>query len=846
MSPLDSWFPQAAQPAVQQPQSLASSPSLFDRGFTSPSLAPHSPTRRVSAVQQPAVSSRAACLRPSSLEASPLEVLRAVGDALKGQAVCVLAHEQEYGTTALYVHSSRPLDEALSPKLLLSVDIQPQRATVFALIRPYDGSRIQAAMNSLAATHVGFNAAIVHTNSDLLTIFEDSSSQLTSQVPPSRYSVCVVFTQDVCPVGEPGTATGRIEIQGGGNAQELQAVYRALMSRPEVAANSVTVSCGSSAITVEPRKYTELLVVKDVVLETLRDIGLPHELARNNVVLFQQENEVTIKGCSTEIEIAPADNADGSRYADLSPAGVVSTILPELGYAGSPRTGPNTFAFDLAGLKCTACAQALLQSLLQTVGQSNIVKVSLSLTRSVLLVTSNDDHTGACVQHVISVLRSMQVPATLLFGGPSEQDVVGPEVMQFECQVYAQALQSLRAVGPPGGSTTVLEVALRPSSVSCPTCANLLQKTLSNMLLALRNVAVDHSRSVLLVELVTELIGEAELVSTLASLGYQPQVVQAGKHLLPALHDLLRIRSTLSTVPIPTPEVTKMVEAPSVDSLSSMGCVAAYTAKVSFALGQPPTSTILMLGSKNQVPVEDAETKYDLYFLNSPSEPAVRVDLEPSPVYLEKEYTIWYDKVVDRSKPNAPECNLVELESFNTVQDFWRAWQKFDLFHLQEGDVIMVFRNHVQPNIHHPVNKGGGRWYTRALPLETRGKLWTGLVLAMLGENLEDNTNNEVSGVVLSVKPGGDRIEVWVDGDYHHHAKHGHDNVPLHRQLSPTMGDILARVLSLNPGRHRLHYWTHVAYERHRKLHSGSARRDKRKHKMAVASQGARPGPGTP
>lgn len=34
-----------------------------------------------------------------------------------------------------------------------------------------------------------------------------------------------------------------------------------------------------------------------------------------------------------------------------------------------------------------------------------------------------------------------------------------------------------------------------------------------------------------------------------------------------------------------------------------------------------------------------------------------------------------------------------------------------------------------------------------ALPLEMRMQLWTGLVLAMLGEFLEDNTNNEVCGV---------------------------------------------------------------------------------------------------
>lgn len=45
-----------------------------------------------------------------------------------------------------------------------------------------------------------------------------------------------------------------------------------------------------------------------------------------------------------------------------------------------------------------------------------------------------------------------------------------------------------------------------------------------------------------------------------------------------------------------------------------------------------------------------------------------------------------------------------------------RIWTNFDLAGLQEGDVLMVFRRAVQPNIHHPVNKAGGRWYTRALP----------------------------------------------------------------------------------------------------------------------------------
>uniref|UniRef100_A0A7S1IIE2 Uncharacterized protein n=1 Tax=Eutreptiella gymnastica TaxID=73025 RepID=A0A7S1IIE2_9EUGL len=728
------------------------------------------------------------------------------------------------------------------------VDIQPQGASVFTLKRPYNRRMVQEAMNFQAATHVGFNAAVVHSNADLLTIFEDPGATPVKQAS-HRYTVNIVFCGDTCPVSEPGSASGVVKVQSARyGAQDYRAIQGALLARPEVTTSRIVVRCGPTGVTVEPRQHTELLIVKDIVLQALHDMGLPYHLTRNHIVLLEDETDVILPGCSAEINIAPALASDP--YADLSPSAVVSKILPELGCAGHLRTGPNVCAFDLAGSKCRQCIQILIQRLTQSADTcKEYVKVALNWSRNVLLVTHYNEQNASCVRHVTSVLHSLQIPATVLSGGPAEHDVVDAAHMQYECQLYARALQPQRAVGPPGGQTNVLEIALRPDSVSCLTCANLLEKSVSNMLLPLHNVVVDSSRSILMLEYATEQLSESEILSTLGSLGYQPQVVQQGKHLLSALHNVLYARSTLPTgstvvATVPHVEAEELSDVLGVDQMSSLGCVAAYPAKVYFQPGQQCTSMIFMLtrqhSTTSQISADVEDHSYDLQFLKSPSEPAVPCDMASAPLFLEKEYTIWYDKVVDRSKPNAPDCNLVELESFNTVQDFWLVWKKFDLYRLQEGDVIMVFRKNVQPNIHHPVNKGGGRWYTRALPLETRAKLWTGLVLAMLGENLEDNTNNEVVGVVLSVKPGGDRIEVWVDGDYHHHAKHGHDSVPLHRQLSPTMGDILARVLSLNPGRHRLHYWTHVAYERHRKLHSGSARRDKRKHKMAVACQGSR------
>jgi hypothetical protein len=776
-----------------------------------------------------------ACLRPTSLETCPIETLRGVVRLVKEEAICLLVHEQEYGTAALYVHSTRPITKLLPAKVLESVDVQPQRALNFTLVPPFNGDKIQQAMNYCCSTQVGFNAALVQREINLLTIFEDP----TSFLPPNLanwFTVCSVFGRDVS--SEVDRPLGVIQIQGPlSGAQELDIIQATLQARPEVVANKVTVNANSSGITVEPRHNSELLVLKEVVLETLRDLGIPHGLGRSHLVLYKVGNAPVLGQCAAEVEVSPSPDC-GAGYANLSSCDVVYKVLPEMGYSGRLRRTHDTFAFDLVTPKCKGCAHKIASALLKPApGGVDYSRISLTLSRNVLLVSPTTDPGPQCIRHVTAVLLGLGIATSVLFAGPADRDLVDAEDMQSQYQLYTQPV---RAVEPPSSSTNILEVALREGSISCPGCGEQVQKLLP----ALRNVVVDQARSVVMLEHATEQVAEVDVVNRLETLGYQPKTLQKGKQLLSAMHTALANRPA---APVPTPDTSESETLPGTelaqyDSLLNMSCVAAFTAKVYLSPDQPATTTTIMLGCHPDAAAD--ELGYHL-FIKSPTGEAVKVDPHQPPIYLENAYTIWYDKVVDRSKPNAPECTLIELDSFKTLQDFWRVWQQFDLLKLQEGDVILVFRNHVQPNIHHPVNKGGGRWYTRALPLETRVRLWTGLVLAMLGENLEDNTNNEVCGVVLSVKPGGDRIEVWVDGDYYHHAKHGHDNIPLHRQLSPTMGDILARVLQLNPGRHRLHYWTHVAYERHRKLHSGSARRDKRKHKMAVASQGGS-NPSTP
>lgn len=54
--------------------------------------------------------------------------------------------------------------------------------------------------------------------------------------------------------------------------------------------------------------------------------------------------------------------------------------------------------------------------------------------------------------------------------------------------------------------------------------------------------------------------------------------------------------------------------------------------------------------------------------------------------------------------------------------------------------------------------KDGGRWILR-MPKTHTNKFWEDLVLAMLGESF--TVENEINGLVISLKPNSDTIAIW-------------------------------------------------------------------------------------
>lgn len=71
------------------------------------------------------------------------------------------------------------------------------------------------------------------------------------------------------------------------------------------------------------------------------------------------------------------------------------------------------------------------------------------------------------------------------------------------------------------------------------------------------------------------------------------------------------------------------------------------------------------------------------------------------------------------------------------------------------GTILHLFVEGVKPMWEDEANKNGGRWQMR-FSKGYANKVWEDLILALIGEQFEDE--NEITGVVLSMRPNGDSI----------------------------------------------------------------------------------------
>ncbi|KAF2705019.1 eukaryotic translation initiation factor 4E [Pleomassaria siparia CBS 279.74] len=130
---------------------------------------------------------------------------------------------------------------------------------------------------------------------------------------------------------------------------------------------------------------------------------------------------------------------------------------------------------------------------------------------------------------------------------------------------------------------------------------------------------------------------------------------------------------------------------------------------------------------------------------------------------LMNNWTLWFTKPPSGKGDNWAEL-LKEVISFDSVEEFWGIYNNIT----PTSDLALksdyhLFKKGVRPEWEDSQNKHGGKWAfqfkdKKAINIDA---LWLHVMLAAIGENLEDDEDNEVMGVVVNVRRGFYRIGLW-------------------------------------------------------------------------------------
>jgi translation initiation factor 4E len=67
----------------------------------------------------------------------------------------------------------------------------------------------------------------------------------------------------------------------------------------------------------------------------------------------------------------------------------------------------------------------------------------------------------------------------------------------------------------------------------------------------------------------------------------------------------------------------------------------------------------------------------------------------------------------------------------------------------------------VRPEWEDPQNKHGGRWHYTFKNGKANDEVWLNIMLAAIGEMLEDEPDNEIMGVVINIRKAFWRVGLW-------------------------------------------------------------------------------------
>lgn len=149
---------------------------------------------------------------------------------------------------------------------------------------------------------------------------------------------------------------------------------------------------------------------------------------------------------------------------------------------------------------------------------------------------------------------------------------------------------------------------------------------------------------------------------------------------------------------------------------------------------------------------------------------------------LQNTWSLWF---YDNDRNKTWEENLIELTTFDTVEDFWRLYHHIKLpSELRQGHDYAVFKQGIRPMWEDDANKMGGRWLISLEKKQRNSDLdrfWLDVVLLLIGENFDHS--EEICGAVVNVRAKIDKIGVWTADTSKQHA-----NIEIGRKIKEQLG----------------------------------------------------------
>eukprot|EP00291_Cryptomonas_curvata_P014564 CAMPEP_0172155008 /NCGR_PEP_ID=MMETSP1050-20130122/2377_1 /TAXON_ID=233186 /ORGANISM="Cryptomonas curvata, Strain CCAP979/52" /LENGTH=146 /DNA_ID=CAMNT_0012823839 /DNA_START=224 /DNA_END=661 /DNA_ORIENTATION=- len=116
---------------------------------------------------------------------------------------------------------------------------------------------------------------------------------------------------------------------------------------------------------------------------------------------------------------------------------------------------------------------------------------------------------------------------------------------------------------------------------------------------------------------------------------------------------------------------------------------------------------------------------------------------------------------------------LQPLGTFSTIKAFWEYWSNImETKNFPDASTLYLFKEGIRPMWEDPQNIHGGKLQS-VLPKSVSHQVWSDLVLSAIGEQLD--SEDQVCGIVLSTRPRGNAISVWVRHDHHEDPRYTHD-----------------------------------------------------------------------